>query len=228
MQRLNLWYKQHQDYLSEKTLNPRTRRYWYPHKRLRRSYFNIKRVLPNMFHYLENPKIPNTTNGIEGFFSHLKNHLDLHRGLTIKHRMDFIKWYIYFSANPPQRDPFGADKGVLSQRSKGLLPKGMPLALEDALWYGPLDRYYCSASWSPPVLTSSSYRRAEPKQLSHKSHQLFSVHCPKYKFQFLNGTIESAAEQISTVFKFSFQFLNGTIERPPCKFPKFSNFHFNS
>ena len=51
-----------------------------------------------MFHYLENPKIPNTTNGIEGFFSHLKNHLDLHRGLTTRHRMDFIKWYIYFSA----------------------------------------------------------------------------------------------------------------------------------
>lgn len=95
--RLNLWYKQHQHYLAEKTLNPQTGRYWYTHKLLRRSYFTIKRAMPNMFHYLENPKIPNTTNGIEGFFSHLKNHLDLHRGLTIKHRMDFIKWYIYFS-----------------------------------------------------------------------------------------------------------------------------------
>jgi hypothetical protein len=50
-----------------------------------------------MFHYLSNPKIPATTNGIEVFFSHLKNHLDLHRGLTLKHRIDFIKWYMFFS-----------------------------------------------------------------------------------------------------------------------------------
>jgi hypothetical protein len=46
---------------------------------------------------LNNPKIPHTTNGIEGFFSHLKNHLDLHRGLTLGHRINFIKWYVYLS-----------------------------------------------------------------------------------------------------------------------------------
>lgn len=51
-----------------------------------------------MFHYLNNPKILKTTNGIEGFFSHLKNHLDLHRGFTLEHRVNFIKWYDYKSA----------------------------------------------------------------------------------------------------------------------------------
>lgn len=95
--RLELWYKIHQDYLQQKTYNQNTERYWYTHKLLRRSYFTIKRALPNMFHYLVNSKIPSTTNGIEGFFSHLKNHLDLHRGLTSKHRINFIKWYIYMS-----------------------------------------------------------------------------------------------------------------------------------
>lgn len=35
--------------------------------------------------------------GIEGFFCNLKNHLDLHRLLTTKNRINFIKWYIYFS-----------------------------------------------------------------------------------------------------------------------------------
>ena len=50
-----------------------------------------------MFHYLKNENIPRTTNGIEGFFSHLKNHLDIHRGLTTKNRMNFIKWYIFFT-----------------------------------------------------------------------------------------------------------------------------------
>jgi len=91
------WYKHHKAYIQEKTINEQTGRYWYKHKLIRRSYFTIKRALPNMFHYLANPAIPNTTNGIEGFFSHLKNHLDLHRGLTVQHRIDFIKWYVYLS-----------------------------------------------------------------------------------------------------------------------------------
>ncbi len=91
------WHTKHKEYLMEKTYNPKTERYWYTHKLIRRSYYTIKRALPNMFHYLSNPKIPSTTNGIEGFFSHLKNHLDLHRGLTLKHRIDFIKWYMFFS-----------------------------------------------------------------------------------------------------------------------------------
>ncbi len=92
-----LWHESHKDYLNEKTYNTQTGRYWYTHKLLRRSYITIKRALPNMFHYLANPKIPKSTNGIEGYFSHLKNHLDIHRGLTVKHRINFIKWYIYFA-----------------------------------------------------------------------------------------------------------------------------------
>jgi hypothetical protein len=94
---LELWHKRHKEYLQEKTFQENTGRYWFTHKLLRRSYFTIKRALPNMFHYLSDPTIPSTTNGIEGFFSHLKNHLDLHRGLTVKHRIDFIKWYVYLS-----------------------------------------------------------------------------------------------------------------------------------
>ena len=91
------WYEQHKNYLQEKTYNEKTGRYWYTHKLVRRSYFTIKGALPNMFHYLSNPQIPSSTNGIEGFFGHLKNHLDLHRGLTVKNRINFIKWYVYLS-----------------------------------------------------------------------------------------------------------------------------------
>jgi transposase-like protein len=97
IKQLRRWYKIHKAYLQEKTFSPTTGRYWYTHKLLRRSYFTINRALPNMFQYLVDPKIPSTTNGIEGFFSHLKNHLDLHRGLTTEHRIDFIKWYVYLS-----------------------------------------------------------------------------------------------------------------------------------
>ena len=96
-QQLSVWHERHKAYLQERTFNQLTGRYWYTHKLLRRSYLTIKRALPNMFHYLNNPKIPYTTNGIEGFFSHLKNHLDSHRGLTVQHRINFIKWYVYLS-----------------------------------------------------------------------------------------------------------------------------------
>jgi transposase-like protein len=81
----------HKEHLNQKTYNESTGRYWFTHKLLRRSYQTVNRALPDMFHYLHNPSIPNTTNGIEGFFSHLKNHLDLHRGLAVKNRINFIK-----------------------------------------------------------------------------------------------------------------------------------------
>ena len=57
-------YVKHKNYLIEKTYHPTTGRYWHTHKMIRRSYYKIKRTLPNMFHYLSNPKILSTTNGI--------------------------------------------------------------------------------------------------------------------------------------------------------------------
>lgn len=90
------WEARFKDFLKEKSYKMETGRYWYTHKLIRRSYYTIKRALPNMFHYLNSPNIPKTTNGIESYFGHLKNHLDLHRGLTKNNRINFIKWYIYF------------------------------------------------------------------------------------------------------------------------------------
>lgn len=90
------WEIKFKDFLKEKSFQPQTGRYWYKHRLIRRSFLTIKRALPNMFHYLDNNNIPKTTNGIESYFGHLKNHLDLHRGLTTANRVNFIKWYIYF------------------------------------------------------------------------------------------------------------------------------------
>ena len=35
-----------------------------------------------MFHYLDNNRIPKSTNGLESFFGHLKGNLNIHRGLS--------------------------------------------------------------------------------------------------------------------------------------------------
>jgi len=90
------WHEKHQNFVNEKSFNPLTGRYWYTHKMVRRSFITIKRALPNMFNYLDNPRIPKSTNGLESFFGHLKDNLSIHRGLSIKHRKSFIKWYLYF------------------------------------------------------------------------------------------------------------------------------------
>ena len=90
------WHKRHESYLQEKSFSQQTGRYWYKHKLLRRSFTVIRKALPNMFHYLDNDRIPKSTNGLESFFGHLKSHITVHRGLSREHRKNFIKWYLYF------------------------------------------------------------------------------------------------------------------------------------
>lgn len=97
------WYEKHKDFINEKSFNPLTGRYWYTHKMLRRSFITIKRALPNMFHYLDNLRIPKSTNGLESYFGHLKDNLSIHRGLSYQHRKNFIKWYLYFRNNSNKR-----------------------------------------------------------------------------------------------------------------------------
>ncbi len=94
--RLVKWFNTHESFLNEKSFNPDSSRYWYKHKLVRRSFTVIRRALPDMFHYLDNPRIPKSTNGLESFFGHLKNHLTVHRGLSLKHKRNFIVWYLYF------------------------------------------------------------------------------------------------------------------------------------
>ncbi len=96
IQSLLAWEVKFENFLKEKSYKLDTGRYWYTHRLIRRSFFTMKRALPNMFCYLDDSNIPKTTNGIESYFGHLKNHLDIHRGLTKNNRINFIKWYVYF------------------------------------------------------------------------------------------------------------------------------------
>lgn len=93
------WYQRYQSIVNEKSYAPQTKRYWFTHKSIRKSFIHIKRALPDMFQYLENPDIPKTTNGLESFFGHLKQNISLHRGLSKEHYKNYIKWYLYFKSN---------------------------------------------------------------------------------------------------------------------------------
>ena len=89
------WDSYHQDFIQEHVIEEdKTKRYI--HKDLRSARRSIIRALPNMFHFVQQPAIPKTTNGLESFFGHLKDNLRIHRGLTLNHRKNFIKWYLHF------------------------------------------------------------------------------------------------------------------------------------
>ena len=68
-------------------------------KDLRRTIVLINNALPDMFRYLKDPYIHATTNALEGFHSRLKTDYQRHRGLTRKHRIQYIRWYCYFKNN---------------------------------------------------------------------------------------------------------------------------------
>jgi len=90
------WHEKYELFINEKSYSSQTKKYWYKHKMVRRAFTTIKRALPDMFHYLDNPMIPKSTNGLESFFGHLKSHVNVHRGLSNTNRKNFIKWYLYY------------------------------------------------------------------------------------------------------------------------------------
>lgn len=62
---------------------------------LKRARSMLIKALPNMSHYLDDPGIPFTTNGLEGYFSRLKRHYSQHRGLRSGKLENYFKWYFY-------------------------------------------------------------------------------------------------------------------------------------
>lgn len=65
-------------------------------KDLQRTIVLINNALPDMFRYLKNKNVHSTTNALEGFHSRLKSDYQRHRGLTHKHKIQYINWYCYF------------------------------------------------------------------------------------------------------------------------------------
>lgn len=74
------------------------KKWWYTHKNLRAAFRHIKTSTDNMFFYLDNEDVPKDTNGLEAEFTHLKQKLNSHRGLTRKRQENFVKWYLFFKS----------------------------------------------------------------------------------------------------------------------------------
>ena len=91
-EQLALWQEKHEDFLREKTVDMETGRHHFTHRRLRSAYRSLKTNLPYLFTYQKYPElnISNTTNSLDGSFSHLKTLLRIHRGQTVENRKKLI------------------------------------------------------------------------------------------------------------------------------------------
>ena len=94
---LNKWHEDYEEFIKQKTVNKETGELTYTHDSVRRAYIHLHRALPNMFKYIDDPVVPNNTNGLESFFGHLKDNLRIHRGMSVEHRNNFIKWSLFFA-----------------------------------------------------------------------------------------------------------------------------------
>lgn len=63
---------------------------------LKRARSMLIKALPYMFGYLDDQRIPFTTNGLEGYFSRLKRHYRQHRGLRRNKLDNYFSWYFFF------------------------------------------------------------------------------------------------------------------------------------
>ena len=92
---LNEWHARWSDFINEKTsctfVTGRTK-WYYSHGRVRSAYRSLIKNLPHLFTYLTYPElnIPNTTNSLDGFFSHLKKQVGVHHGLRKDRRYKVI------------------------------------------------------------------------------------------------------------------------------------------
>jgi hypothetical protein len=94
-ERLKRWHEQWEEFLSERTPCSccKPKRWPYTHRKLRAAYRSLLANLPYLFSFQKYPelRLPNTTNTLDGSFSHLKNHVGLHRGKTSARRYKIIQ-----------------------------------------------------------------------------------------------------------------------------------------
>ncbi|MEK7092679.1 MAG: hypothetical protein AAB907_03570, partial [Patescibacteria group bacterium] len=72
----------YQSFLNEKTINPETGRSEFTHEPLHRAVLSLMRFLPDLFTFEKDANISRTTNTLEGHFSHIRDIVGVHRGLT--------------------------------------------------------------------------------------------------------------------------------------------------
>jgi len=90
---LKLWHEKWKDFLAEKKIDDITKRWHFTHKRLRSAYRSLETNFPWLFTFEHHPLLcmPNTTNSLEGTFTHIKAKISVHPGLRIDRKQKLIQ-----------------------------------------------------------------------------------------------------------------------------------------
>jgi hypothetical protein len=95
--KLDEWYEIYKVFLDEKSISSTTGELHYTHPRIRAAYRSLRTNLPYLFTYKNYKElhIQNTTNSLEGgVFSHMKNMISLHRGLSKSLKINLVDFYL--------------------------------------------------------------------------------------------------------------------------------------
>lgn len=95
---IDKWQQKWMHFLNEKTENWKTGEKVFTHQRLRQAYNSIQRALPFLFtahQFLPENKFDMTTNSLDGYFSHLKAKLAVHRGASKETQIKLISALIF-------------------------------------------------------------------------------------------------------------------------------------
>lgn len=88
------WRKKYGQFLKEKTYTLEGR-WHYTHRRLRRAATHLARALPDLFRYVRDRSVPNTSNQVEGGINGpIKDLLRKHRGMSMRRRLILASFYL--------------------------------------------------------------------------------------------------------------------------------------
>lgn len=93
------WERRHADFLKERSYGePKAgekRTWWYTHRNIRAARSLIRNALPHLFTFIYHPRVPRTTNHVEGGVnSRLKELVHRHRGLSNDRKQVLVAEYL--------------------------------------------------------------------------------------------------------------------------------------
>jgi len=81
-ERFKKYIEKYRDFLNEKSFNPESGKPDWTHRELRSAVQSVQIFLPYLFSYEMTKELSQTTNSLEGHFSHVKDIVRIHRGIS--------------------------------------------------------------------------------------------------------------------------------------------------
>ena len=81
-ERFKKYVEKYRDFLNEKSFNPETGRDDWTHRELHSAVLSVMTFLPYLFAYETTKELSQTSNSLEGHFSHIKDIVRIHRGIS--------------------------------------------------------------------------------------------------------------------------------------------------